>query len=384
MAEGKDGGDQTEVVVIAILIAVIAGGWFFWQYARSVIIYPTFALDWVSVQIIDSVRGLGERGTSVLDFIESVFDGRQSAGQDVSWREYSFVRQSVGSITRWVYAPCILFMAVWVYLKMPGGRYARRFNLAGTTNGQESLADYQAKHWKVATSSLKFEPEGLGAKVAQQKTPMEWMRDNSVPLKDGVLDQSVAIGAFTHQLGARWRGFDEAPLTTKVVLILHILHLIRHPDALCERQKLSVACALQNSGEAEMKRLINTYSSDERIRKLLKKIGKYHAYEHTVVMGFARRAKTKVSLIPSSEFLWTKWYDRTLFYVLNNDGRPTYHIEAAGIVSHFKAETAVGRAIVDAKVDGAVDGLEFVMAREGIVDLEAYFNTPKDPDDLLL
>src|SRR5690606_17780655 len=113
------------VTVVVIGLAL----WALWAFARPAILYPAFAMDTVSITLIELIRGLGTRGQEAKSFVTAVFDGRRNPWDGVSFAEFYAVRDLVGQQTRLVICTIIAGMAGWVIFKMRGHGYARRFSL---------------------------------------------------------------------------------------------------------------------------------------------------------------------------------------------------------------------------------------------------------------
>jgi hypothetical protein len=73
-----------------------------------------------------------------------------------------------------------------------------------------------------------------------------------------------------------------------------------------------------------------------------RKVASILAQSHFVPSKLVRllMAAQKTGIISSSDFIWLKAIDRTLFYALNDVGRQVACVEAAGIRAHVLAEDA--------------------------------------------
>ena len=108
----------------------------------------------------------------------------------------------------------------------------------------------------------------------------------------------------------------------------------------------------------------------EKTRKTLSRmIGKYernaealramrdHGFVNTALPAVFAAAK-KYGQLTTSDFVWLKAVDRTLFYALNQVGRKVSWVEAAGCRAHADAEEAAGNPLFEPHVDKAVEALE--------------------------
>jgi hypothetical protein len=244
--------NTTEVFAIAAIIVIAMIVLLVWFFMRPLVLYPAFALDYVSIKIIEIVKGgLGSVGQQTKNFVTSIFDGRTNPQDGVSFGDFYHVRNIVGSQTRWIIVPLISIMAGIVLFKMKGKGYSRTLSLGGTKNNV-GLNHYQSEHWKVTSVSAYFDPDGRDKDVHPARTPMEWLRDNNITWENSILDRDATEEAFKKQLGKPWTGFEKADLKYQVVAILCALHYSRKTGVfdgekknlgLVERETLSIAWA---------------------------------------------------------------------------------------------------------------------------------------------
>ncbi|HBR69471.1 MAG TPA: type IV secretion system protein, partial [Rhodospirillaceae bacterium] len=80
-----------------------------------------------------------------------------------------------------------------------------------------------------------------------------------------------------------------------------------------------------------------------------------HAFETTALLRALATAREEGGVLAPAQFVWLRAHDRQLWYPLNNMGRQSFHMEALGAMSHYKAEKLTQRPIPVAKVKDAVD-----------------------------
>lgn len=368
--EGGSNAEMTGVVILVVVLMCLALIWFF---ARPLILYPTFALDYVSIKIIELVKGLGTTGQQTKDFVKSIFDGRRLASDGVTLEEFYYVRNIVGTQTRWIIVPIILALAGVVLFRMKGKGYSRVFSLGGGKNKPVGLNHFQSEHWKVTKVSAYFDPDGRDKNILPQRTPMEWLRDNNIEWENNILDRDAAEEAFKKQLGQPWTGFDKAELRYQTVAILCALHYLRKKESLAEREAISIAWSAGNDGTEAMKELVGRHGNDPKVRKVIDDIMGKHAWSNTGLYSMLDKARAKAGVLASADMLWLRYIDRDLHYSLNNCGRRRFHTEGAGTVNHYFAEHQLQAPIFEPHLEQAIDGIEDSMIEHHISSLTEFW-----------
>jgi hypothetical protein len=374
--------NTTEVFAIAAIIVIAMIVLLVWFFMRPLVLYPAFALDYVSIKIIEIVKGgLGSVGQQTKNFVTSIFDGRTNPQDGVSFGDFYHVRNIVGSQTRWIIVPLISIMAGIVLFKMKGKGYSRTLSLGGTKNNV-GLNHYQSEHWKVTSVSAYFDPDGRDKDVHPARTPMEWLRDNNITWENSILDRDATEEAFKKQLGKPWTGFEKADLKYQVVAILCALHYSRKTGVfdgekknlgLVERETLSIAWAAGKDGTKAMEELVAKYSKDEKIQKIISDIMSKHAWSNTALYSILDKARAKAGVLATADMLWLRYIDRDLHYSLNNCGRRRFHTEGAGTVNHFFAEHQLDAPILEPHLEQAIDGIEDGLIDHGIFSLKEFW-----------
>ncbi len=70
-----------------------------------------------------------------------------------------------------------------------------------------------------------------------------------------------------------------------------------------------------------------------------------HAWLESAFPAMLAVAREDRGVLPAAAFLWLKGEDRPLWYILDNVGSEAVMIEAAGAISHFRAERQIGKPI---------------------------------------
>lgn len=400
---GQENPSNSEMLLLVTVILAALGAWLIWTFARAAIVLPAFAIDYVIVFLLEHTKGIGDVGQQVKDFIAAFFTGRRQASVDITWEQFSTVRDLVHQQVKWLFSGGIAVLAAVVMLKMKGEGYKRVFSLGGGKGKPRSLAHYQSERWKVATYSAYFDPDGRDKHITQAATPMEFLRDNGISYENGIFTEDVREGklkdAFVAQLGKPWNGVERADLNVQVVLVLCALHYLRRKNALAERETLSVAWAQGRDGSAAMKSLVERYigpvdpstnkaddkkngenkqeadkePGDRDVKKVIRAICGKHAYANPGVFALLDKARARGGVLASADFGYIKQLDRTLWYTISNCGRRRFFIEAAGAVAHFFAERVTDNPLVDANVENALNGVEDYLEEQGLESLTEFF-----------
>lgn len=85
---------------------------------------------------------------------------------------------------------------------------------------------------------------------------------------------------------------------------------------------------------------------------------KSHAYFYTIMAScLSIESGCRITgVFPSSDFLWLKKENRTLWYMLNGVGRGVSWIESAGPWSHYLSEKISEKPLLNPSIQGALDG----------------------------
>jgi intracellular multiplication protein IcmP len=98
-----------------------------------------------------------------------------------------------------------------------------------------------------------------------------------------------------------------------------------------------------------------------------------HAYVQTVLFRLMLETQ-RLGVLPPAEMRWMRFYNRPLWYVLENYGRSTGFAEGVAVMGHYLYEMKQGEAIVDPQLDKVVNGIESAMTafRYDKKDVERY------------
>lgn len=369
------GGDGREAVWIIGSIVFVGLIWLLWEKARGVFVYPAFALDLVQVELFNLLGILGETGQAYRRYIWAPFTGELDPSA-ISWADMKQVEQAIGAGMQWPVTILIACMTLIIIFRMKGDGFKREFSLLSKKG--PSLAHYQAEHWRVIRPSLAFNPDAGDPLNAPQLTPTEWMKKNNIKrtVADGI-EFEAAKKAFEKQLGEPWPGLMKCPVHIQALAVMCYNNAVRSKNNRKIKEDLAVIYAGSKNPEKAVARYIKPYLSNETLVKTIDKHAGKHAYVTTAMYRLLTIARDRGGVFASAEFRWLKTVDRNLWYVLNNVGRRSYHVEGAGPVFHFFVEFMSGQRTMTPHVEGALEGLEAYLDENGIYDIEEFFK-PKD------
>lgn len=88
--------------------------------------------------------------------------------------------------------------------------------------------------------------------------------------------------------------------------------------------------------------LADTLFLDKRIIAEINNLLLKHCYINVLILAFLDKARNKSGKLVTSEFIWLKPSDRTLFYALNSLGRETSWVESIAVINHYEVEKNIG------------------------------------------
>lgn len=82
-----------------------------------------------------------------------------------------------------------------------------------------------------------------------------------------------------------------------------------------------------------------------------------HAYVQTILFAMFMEAR-RLGVLPPADMRWLRFYDRTLWYVLQNFGRQAAFAEGCAAHAHYLYEIKSGEPLIEPQLDKAIDALE--------------------------
>lgn len=273
---------------------------------------------------------------------------------------------------KWFFVALTMAASLWAYRKGPGTEHRTVFNLDGLIRKQSNI--FPIIQPFVAFDPTTLPPRAPGSPVpaelpifAEALGPEEWVAYNAIPLHGTALDEAACFKVFARQLGARWRGPRHLPPHKLILLACFCLKAARKRGDADEMLSRLALCWSHDKGLklSKDKKLLKDAQRVLRDKDLAQKFlsrCNQHAWENTAMMRGLLTAREEGGVLAPAQFVWLRAHDRTLWYPLNNLGRYTYHMEAIGAMTHYKAEKMAQRPIPRPKMQDAVKTIVEYMA----------------------
>lgn len=260
----------------------------------------------------------------------------------------------------------LVLMAIAWSDKIPNkNTMVRKFDL-------EKLIAEMARIFPVISPIVKFNPlkdnfRMLGAAVpsklpvfAEALSPEEWVAFFDIPRPERQLDVDATRRAFVRQLGKRFEGVDKLPLYMQALFAAFTMKACGQRTESDDFLGDIAACWDIKRGlqlPKDMVKKINQINHDAKMGRVVEKLLFQHAFTGPAMLRALKNARDLGGVLAPAQFLWLRGVDRSLWYALNNLGRPAVMVEAAGAIAHYRAELQAGRPIPNPQLDAAVQSL---------------------------
>ena len=287
----------------------------------------------------------------------------------ISLKQYYQMNAVVWGLFRYPLGGLFLFLTWRVYNIDNSNPYSRKFDLEGLTKEH-------ALSFPVVQPVTKFNPlkdntrkqgDAVPAKLppfAEALTPDEWVAYCDVPITGGKPDQDAVRRAFLPQLGKRWQGALALPPYAQA---LFAAFAMKAGGQRVESDTfLGQLASYWEPGKGaagglvlpkEIKDKIRLILQDPKQGRVLEKIAAQHAFTTCALLRCLQFAREQGGVLAPAQFVWLRAVDRNLWYPLNNLGRNAVHVEAAGAITHYRAEKSANKPIPNPQLDPAVNGL---------------------------
>ena len=189
--------------------------------------------------------------------------------------------------------------------------------------------------------------------------PPEYSEDGTARFSDRAwlgLGSSEVSELLIPQLGPSWNGFEDLPPMYKALAAILSLHL-EFNEIGCRVLQETIALRAREAWTrgVRLDEVIRTDPPllDEVLKVLKSNCGRAalseanrHGWRKTAFMGMLEAARKRSGVLGSASLLWLKREDRSLWYALNSTGNAVAVAEAAGALSHFRAECRAGQPLL--------------------------------------
>lgn len=116
-------------------------------------------------------------------------------------------------------------------------------------------------------------------------------------------------------------------------------------------------------------------------RPVIREVLRQHAFTRTILVALFMQAR-RLGVLPPAEVRWMRFFDRDLWYLVENMGRQGGYAEGAAALSHYLYESRARSGIPEAQVDKAVTALDQAMCafRYDAADRQRYEGSPPAGD----
>lgn len=344
---GKESDFETDAIyiLIGLVIAVIVGWFLFGPYI------VTFLTHLRRIEMLPFAF-VFERANAIYsklaDMVEIPGLIRMEFGN------FMALLSNSGEYVRWLYIPIYPFLTYVLFTKCVRLKYQKRHTMA-------TLAKQESVLWPEIAPVIGKQDELLGSD--ERKGPWavamnEWEFAEKYKIakrtpKGIEFDADRAKQVFERQLGARWTGVGRLKKYEQGIFAAMLLKMVgegdKSQDAFRLMSKTFASKGVDGMDTSFAAAAIAKHYNDPLVKRLVAQ----HAYVYTVFATLLQLAR-RDGVLASPMFLWLKTVDRNLFYTLNNVGRYAFHVECAGIASHWLYEKSVGFACITPMVERAV------------------------------
>lgn len=238
---------------------------------------------------------------------------------------------------------------------------------------------YDKGNWKIARTPIQFAvskglllgPNGVPCEIGDVFEKGFPSRDKQA-FGECSYDEANAVTIFKKQLGRQFNGINDLSLSRKAIAAAFVLYAngnkLECMDILDSVSMSYVEkddtpqCPVLEDGSFNKKISTALANWDEFAKR--KNIARHLAYELPLFMALLNEARKK-GVLASSQFIWLRPMDRSLWYALNQCGGRVAWVESLAAWSHFQAENHSGRTMHEPQITDAVASLKRSLGHQG-------------------
>lgn len=358
----------------AIMLAVFAVlAWLFWIYfdaeCRNLVRWIRYGEMWLVSWFVDNDYTI-MLGGKALNWQEGFELTPKWTAQQLTYKHLVYINALATQPMKWVYVTIFGLGALWCIFRGPGTSYRSKLGIEGLIHRQQRNFPVIAPFAKFDPSTQPPRPPGSPVPAelpafAEALGPEEWLAYNNIPAPDGKIDEDATFRALRKQLIGRWKGWKALKPYQQVLLAAFCLKASRKRKQSDEMLAELATCwsfkkGLQIKGTL-LKEARDTLKNKKLSELVLSRCNQ-HAFVTTAMLRALATAREEGGVSAPAQFVWLRAHDRTLWYPMNNLGRQSFHTEALGAMSHYRAEKMTQRPIPIPKLEDGVKTITDYMA----------------------
>lgn len=393
----------------ALVLYVFLVGWFLWYSGHTTISMIYAYIRYVELFLLYAASSFFEEVpvlSGPYNMINEICDPQSLVGA-CKRNFYTMQWVEIKNSSLWINLFClgilIYYCVKWmrkINAEHPGLNYKKTHNIASFT--KESIALYP--HLKLFSQLNLIDKELDDPLFGMSQTSRQfafahrlingWKKESDGTYTPSI-DRDKALLIFKEQLGKHWtKSTDLSPSETILVACAmprlaatdSSLSDEAYKEAMADSSNLIAWCWDQFKKDPRAsaddtawlhptiplekpRAIIQKYIGSTVVQKLIEK----HAYNRTILFAFYMQAR-RLGVLPPAEFRWLRFFDREIWYVLQNIGRPGGYSEGGAPLCHYLYESKQASAIAEPQLDKAINALETQVCgfRYGLADKQKY------------
>ena len=412
MSSRQAGGERTVddfTMIALLLLGSLVAAWFLWiafqpqismayTYVRRVELWWLEAMGHLGIPGAEAVTRWFQRGCAATGW----FDACTRDFKTMGWKEISALAFYVNLLL----LPFILWFAFRIFAHVqsrhPNLTFAKTLTVDGFVRAKKKIYPHLRMFDELDLINASLTDPVLGMSLTsrqfifQHRLVMEAQgegKDGWIDEPDGsctpVLNRKKVEGVLKAQLGKLWTSMND--LSTSEMLLFAIalprvaategrLDDKAFKQCLAESDDMLNWCwdlfkpqpkdkkaadAKEASGagglgwlkpdvpQEKPRAIIARHIDCEPMRAILAK----HAYVRTILFAMFIEARS-LGVLPPAEMRWLRFFDRELWYVVQNFGRQGAFVEGSAVHIHYLYEVKSGQPLVEPQLDKAINALE--------------------------
>lgn len=360
MAGQDQGGGQGEnsydlLWGVAFIIAIIL---ILWYFARGPIIQGLFLLKLGQIQVISLF-------TDNLATTQQQIIKAYKVPTALPYETVRSLLAAVGDYMKYPYAAICGLFSIWIFIKHPILKFKNTFDM-GRLRVLEQQNWPQISpiiHLDLVTEDINKGPWAMAENPMEFAKRLKLVEELPTPIdpfyrQRGLIEVKVledrAAAVFKKQLGPAFEDLNKLPIHVQALFAIFAARASNDSKGAMELTQAIARSSLH--GKLDFSKVMPLLRKHYNTKPIARIIGS-HAYVYTVMAAMLELSRT-TGVLPPADFLWLKPLDRQLWYMLNCTGRRTSFCEVAGPFSHYKAEIALKRKVIQPMVNAAVQALK--------------------------